>query len=166
METSVVAPIQQSQRTAIVDILRGWALLGVVIMNYAYFSKFGDPKDSPKVDTVNSILDSILNIFFSAKSWTLLSLLFGYGFAALIDHIRAKGLNPVKFFSRRMLWLLVFAFINSCFFFGDILRDYALMGLFFLFFYKSKGKFAFILALVLIAVLPVVAPLVKRIPYS
>ncbi len=166
METGGVAPIQQGQRTAIVDILRGWALLGVVIMNYVFFSQYGNPANLPKIDTVNSMLEAFLNLFFSSKSWTLLSVLFGYGFAALIDHIREKGRNPVRFFSGRMFWLFVIAFINACFFFGDILKDYALMGLIFLFFYKSKGRFAFILSLVLIAMLPFVGPLVKRIPYN
>lgn len=167
MQTTVVTPIQQGQRTAIVDILRGWALLGVALMNYGYFAKFGYPADQYKAGAFGEILSTTLRLLFSAKSWTLLSLVFGYGFAALINSIQKKGLDPVKFFTGRMFWLFVFAFVNSCFFFGDVLKDYALMGLIFLLFYKSKGKFTFVLALALIATIPVVAPFVKQhMPFS
>ncbi len=51
MEATTINPIQQTQRTAIVDILRGWALLGVVIMNYIEFTRFNTSLNySPKTD--------------------------------------------------------------------------------------------------------------------
>jgi uncharacterized protein len=163
MENTIVNPIQQNQRTAIVDILRGWALLGVVMMNYKDYSEFGlSTAAAHKLDLAGKIIYGVLNVFFSAKSWTMLSMLFGYGFAVLINNIRRKGLNPVKFFSGRMFWLFVIAFVNCCFFWGDILKDYAIMGLFFLLFYKTSGKFTFILAICLIMLLPVTNPLVSH----
>ncbi|WP_448698921.1 DUF418 domain-containing protein [Mucilaginibacter sp. AW1-3] len=163
MENTAIAPIQQNQRTVIVDILRGWALLGVALMNYIDYADFGlSTAPERKIDLAGNITYGILNIFFAAKSWTMLSLLFGYGFAVLINNIQKKGLNPVKFFTGRMFWLLVIAFINCCFFFGDILKDYAIMGLFFLLFYKTSGKFAFILAACLIMLLPICGPLVSH----
>jgi uncharacterized protein len=167
MENTIVNPIQQNQRTAIVDILRGWALLGVVMMNYKDYSEFGlSTAAAHKLDLAGKIIYGVLNVFFSAKSWTMLSMLFGYGFAVLINNIRRKGLNPVKFFSGRMFWLFVIAFVNCCFFWGDILKDYAIMGLFFLLFYKTSGKFTFILAICLIMLLPVTNPLVAFFPFQ
>jgi len=165
MQTNTLNPIQQSQRTAIVDILRGWALLGVVIMNYMEFAKFNTSFPvSPKTDTWSTVTYTILDLFFESKSWTLLSLLFGYGFAVLINNIQKKGYNPVKFFSARMFWLFILAIINSCFFFGDILKDYAVIGLILLFFYRSSGRFAFIFALVIILIYPAFVPLLRFIP--
>ena len=98
--TNSYHPVEQSKRTAIVDILRGWAILGVVIGNYSGFPSIGLPHK-----TKNSILSEILSnfdqFFFSGKSWTLLTILFGYGFAILINNVAAKGKNPVIFFSHK-----------------------------------------------------------------
>ena len=166
MQTNSLNPVQQTQRVAIVDILRGWAILGVVIMNYMEFSKFNTTLQAQlKTDAWGNLTYNILDIFFESKSWTLLSVLFGYGFAALIGKLQREGYNPVKFFAGRMFWLFVLAFINSCFFFGDILKDYAFMGLLFLFFYRTSGKATFILALVIIFITPAIIPLLRFIPY-
>ncbi|MET0946772.1 MAG: DUF418 domain-containing protein, partial [Flavobacterium sp.] len=84
--TNSYHPIEQSKRTAIVDILRGWAILGVAIGNYSDFLHIGVEH---KIN--NSLISDILfyfnRYFFAAKSWTLLTLLFGYGFAILINNV-------------------------------------------------------------------------------
>lgn len=170
MTAEQIQPIASGKRTAIVDMLRGWALLGVVLMNYsdyAFFDELARKTDTKKVATLVTRLDSFLqifgNIFFSAKSWTMLSMLFGYGFAVLIRNVANKGYNPVKFFTVRMFWLFVIAFINCCFWWGDILKDYAFMGLILLFFYKIKPKPAFILCIVLFLLTPAIQPFVNKI---
>jgi uncharacterized protein len=163
MSATEIQPIASGKRTAIVDMLRGWALLGVALMNYTDYSFFDRTGKSPKPDTLTTVLQIFGNIVFSAKSWTMLSMLFGYGFAVLIRNVANKGYNPVKFFTIRMFWLFVIAFINCCFWWGDILKDYAFMGLILLFFYKIKPKPAFILCLILFSLIPAVQPLVKNI---
>jgi len=147
-------PIQQFNRTIIVDILRGWALLGVVIMNYLDFFTIDRNWDKFNPDIFTNVLLYVTQLIFSAKAWTMLSLLFGYGFAVLMDNIKEKGHNPYSFFAGRMFWLLVLAFINSALFFGDILKDYALLGLVLLLFYRSSAKTTFISSLVLLIVIP------------
>lgn len=151
-----IQPIAPSKRTAIVDMLRGWALLGVCLMNYTDYSFFDKVGKQPpvKADILTNVLQGLGSIIFQGKSWTMLSFLFGYGFAVLIKNVAAKGYNPVWFFTKRMLWLFVIAFVNCCFWWGDILKDYAFMGLVLLFFYKMKPKPAFILCLVLLLILP------------
>lgn len=166
MQQETVLPIQNSKRTAIVDILRGWAILGVVIGNYSDYSFFGKPVKLPH-NIASDILQGIHQAFFAAKSWTLLSLLFGYGFAVVMNNIAAKGKSPVAFFTRRMFWLFVIAFINSAFWFGDILKDYAFLGLILLFFYKSSAKTTFRLGVFLLLTLPFVAAWVAHaLPYN
>lgn len=157
MQNDLTQPIQLNQRTIIVDVLRGWALLGVVLMNYFDFFTFDRDWATFKPDLLTNILMFITSIFFSAKSWTMLSLLFGYGFAVLMNNVKGKGHNPYGFFAGRMFWLLVLAFINSAFFFGDILKDYALLGLLLLIFYRSSAKTAFIVSIVLFLAIPAVS---------
>jgi uncharacterized protein len=160
-----LTPLQPNQRTSIVDILRGWALLGVVIMNYMEFARFDNSFPLPPPANASGMITyTLLDLVFESKSWTLLSVLFGYGFAVLIGNLQMKGYNPLSFFTRRMFWLFILALINSCFFFGDILKDYAVMGLVFLLFYRSSGRFAFISALVIIFIYPFFVPLLRFIP--
>lgn len=163
MTTEQIQPIASGKRTAIVDILRGWALLGVALMNYTDYYYFDRNFKKYHPDILTTVLEKFGTIVFSAKSWTMLSMLFGYGFAVLIRNVANKGYNPVKFFTVRMFWLFVIAFINCCFWWGDILKDYAFMGLILLFFYKIKPKPAFILCVILFLLTPAIQPFVNKI---
>ena len=158
--TNSYHPVEQSKRTPIVDILRGWALLGVVIGNYSGFMLIGLPRE-----TNNSVLSEILSrfdqYFLAGKSWTLLTVLFGYGFAILINNVAAKGKNPVTFFSWRMLLLFGLAFIDSCFWYGDILKDYAFLGLILLLFYKTSAKKLAVICTVIVLAIPFIMSFIK-----
>jgi uncharacterized protein len=151
--TNSYHPIEQNKRTAIVDILRGWAILGVAIGNYSGLPHIRSTQE-PKNSLLSEILTNFDQYFFSGKSWTLLTILFGYGFAILINNVAAKGKNPVSFFSWRMLLLFGLAFINCCFWFGDILKDYAFLGLVLLLFYKCSAKTLSIICAVLVLTIP------------
>lgn len=164
MDNALNQPIQQNQRIIIVDVLRGWALLGVVLMNYFDFFTLGRNWQTFKPDLLTNILIYGSSLIFSAKSWTLLSLLFGYGFAVLMNNVKEKGHNAYSFFAGRMFWLLVLAFINSALFFGDILKDYAILGLILLLFYRSSAKTAFITSIILLLLIPAIASYVGSLP--
>ncbi|TBO43242.1 DUF418 domain-containing protein [Pedobacter kyonggii] len=154
-------PIQLNQRTMIIDILRGWALLGVVLMNYYDFFVLDKDPVLFKPDSLTDGLMYFSKTVFAAKSWTMLSLLFGYGFAVLMNNISTKGKNPYTFFMRRMFWLLVLALINSALFFGDILKDYAILGMLLLFFYRSSAKTTFVVSLVLLLIIPALSAFIN-----
>jgi uncharacterized protein len=164
MQSINMQPIQQKQRIAIVDILRGWALLGVVLMNYVDYYLLGINGKTGKPDLLTNILGGVGQVIFSAKSWTMLSFLFGYGFAVLMASVASKGMNAGAFFSRRMFWLFVLAIINSTFFFGDILKDYAMMGMVLLLFYKVPVRVTFITSIALLLLMPAVAAYVNTLP--
>ena len=157
--TNSYHPVEQGKRTAIVDILRGWAILGVAIGNYSGLPHISVSKESNSV--LSEILSKIDQFFFAGKSWTLLTILFGYGFAILINNVAAKGKNPVAFFSWRMLLLFILAFVHSAFWFGDILKDYAFLGLILLLFHKSSAKTLGILSAVLVLLIPFVMAYIK-----
>jgi uncharacterized protein len=149
METTISPqPLPSSQRLTIIDSLRGWALLGVVMMNYIDFYSGGR----------NPLLIGA-EIIFAAKSWTLLSLLFGFGFAILMD----RGMKG-SVFMRRMGWLFVLAIINTAFYAGDILRDYAVLGAILFLFKDCKPKTCLWIGLILIAVTPWISYQVDLMP--
>jgi uncharacterized protein len=158
-------PIEDNKRTAIVDILRGWALLGVVIGNYVDYKYIGIPIDSSTKNIFSTVLGNIHQYVFVAKSWTLLSILFGYGFSILIQNVVNKGKNPVGFFAWRMLILFVLAFFNSAIWLGDILKDYAFLGLVLLLFYKCSAKTILRTSLFLLLTIPFVSGYVNTLEY-
>ncbi|WP_291150969.1 DUF418 domain-containing protein [Flavobacterium sp. UBA7680] len=158
--TNSYHPVEQGKRTAILDILRGWALLGVAIGNYSGYIRIGIPHET-KNNLVSDILSYFDEYFLAGKSWTLLTVLFGYGFGILINNVAAKGKNPVTFFTWRMLLLFGLAFIDSSFWFGDILKDYAFLGLILLLFHKSSAKTLGYISAVLILAVPFIMAYIK-----
>jgi uncharacterized protein len=152
-------PIEASQRLPLIDILRGWALLGVVVMNYGEFYFLGLAPHHP-TNHATDIFITIANGIFSSKSWSLLSFLFGYGFAVIMQNTRLKNVNSTTFFVKRMLWLFVLAFIDSAFYFGDILKDYAFLGLLLLLFNWCSVKTSLYISAALFLATPVINAIV------
>src|SRR6187549_919920 len=139
-------PLSIQQRNPIIDILRGWALFGVVIGNYRNFYYIGD-KITRTPDSFATYAEYAMQYLLYSKSMTLLSILFGYGFSVLMRNIQANVKSPVSFFTRRMFWLFVFGVFNSLLYFGDILRNYAVLGMLLIFFYQAPAKRVFYIAI-------------------
>ncbi|MEP7107178.1 MAG: DUF418 domain-containing protein [Ferruginibacter sp.] len=154
MTTQNIKPIEQNQRIVIIDILRGWALIGVVLVNYFLFFYFGKEITIPTDDHLSHIVRLLTDIVFTNKSRIMLNVLFGFGFATLINNISNKGINPILFFSKRMFWLFVIGLINTCFYNGDFLKDYAIVGLLMLVFYKASENTALYFAIALMFIYP------------
>jgi uncharacterized protein len=154
MNTTSIHPIEKNKRVIIVDILRGWALLGVVLVNYFLFFYLGSPTKIPSDDVASHVLKMIITIIFTNKSRILLNVLFGYGFGVLMANLVAKSINPLPFFGRRMFWLLIFGLVNSCFYYGDILKDYALIGMMLLIFHRASAKATLFLATLTFLIFP------------
>ncbi len=143
MNTSSSLPLQLNERTVIIDILRGFALLGVIIANLEGFITFALPDAQVELMTntqADKIIGHFLILFIDNKFITIFSLLFGYGFGVVIERVAAKGINVNSFFIRRMLILLLFSLIHVGFWWGEILNVYASCGLLLLFFRKSSDK--------------------------
>ena len=147
-------PIEQNQRIAIVDILRGWALIGVVLVNYFLFFYLQPNNGIPQKDYISHISRLLTDILFTNKSRIMLNILFGFGFATLINNVVKKGINPVLFFVKRMLWLFIIGVINTCFYYGDFLKDYAIVGIIMLLFYKADKKVSLYFAILLFLIYP------------
>jgi len=136
------SPIQQSERAILVDIVRGFALVGVLMANFTGYAYENLP--SGIFNAVSSPLDKALNdfnaIFFEWKFFAMFSVLFGYGFGLILLSLEKKGVNPVAYFARRMGWLFVFGIVHSLFWWGDVLHLYAISGLLLLAFRQFSDK--------------------------
>src|SRR5437868_856763 len=93
-------PVQPDERTAIVDIIRGFALAGVLIANFTSYNEQNLP--SHIFNSISTPVDKALfnfnAIFFEWKFMTLFSILFGYGFGLIITSLEKKNINPNPFF--------------------------------------------------------------------
>ncbi|MEL6483633.1 MAG: DUF418 domain-containing protein [Bacteroidota bacterium] len=138
-------PTPSNERFQILDVLRGFALLGVMIANMAYHSGywFLSPEKQqslPFYEIGEAILWGI-HFITEGKFYSIFSLLFGIGFGLQIQRAMQKGTPFVGRFSRRLLILLVFGLLHAVLLFvGDILATYALLGFILILFRKSSDK--------------------------
>ena len=152
----------EKNRISIVDTLRGWALLIVTISNITGFA-YSDKGTINGEGIFSEIVETVEKHFLSARGWSLLFILFGFGFGALLE--KTKG-NPYWFIAKRMLVLLGFAVVNTLLYPGDILRDYALMGLLCLLFCKLSSKNLLILSGTLFLLMPFLSAFIMKIDSS
>jgi uncharacterized protein len=156
--TSSPRPVQQTERIRAIDILRGFALLGILPMNIISFAHVPQAYDTPIVAGGFAGSDFIVwlisHVFFDGKMVTLFSVLFGAGLFLQVDRAEqrrgrvgaARGL-----YFRRVGWLLLFGLLHAyLFWYGDILTYYALMGMIVYWLRRFSAPTLFLTGLVMI----------------
>jgi uncharacterized protein len=127
-------PLPPTERIFTLDVVRGFALLGILIMNMPGFANSffveadGSHLWSAPVDRAAEVVRDML---FSGKFNSMFSLLFGIGFT--IQFARMQELAPgraTQLYLRRLLVLLAIGLAHAAFFWpGDVLHIYAALGL-------------------------------------
>jgi uncharacterized protein len=133
----LAAPVSQQERIIILDSLRGFAILGILLMNIPGFALpdpvMSDPSVLNEFGTVNYKTWYFIDWFMEGSQRALFSMLFGAGIILFITRQEKKveGLWPTDYFLRRQLWLLVFGLFNAfvLLWFWDILFQYAIVGI-------------------------------------
>ncbi|MPY87829.1 MAG: DUF418 domain-containing protein [Luteitalea sp.] len=128
------APVSEPERQLPLDALRGFALLGILMMNIRIFSMpfaaYFNPTAYGSLDGANYWVWFLSHVFFDQKFMTIFSMLFGAGIVLMTGRAEARGDRPAVRHYRRMFWLLVFGLIHAYgLWYGDILVLYALCGL-------------------------------------
>jgi uncharacterized protein len=127
-------PVAVKDRVFTLDMLRGWAILGILAVNaitFAWpFALEGDPtlaRPWPHSST-NILAEWVVDVFFQDKFRSLFSMLFGVSIFLIGGERRDPDRSPVL--RRRLFWLAVFGLIHgAAFWYGDILLHYAYCGL-------------------------------------
>jgi uncharacterized protein len=153
---AALAPVSAAERIATIDILRGFALFGILLVNMAlfansiYHSIVGDGAATWYDQAARLLID----FFAVGKFYSLFSLLFGIGMAIQMGRAQAKGVRFVPLYARRMAVLFAFGLFHAyLIWIGDILILYALLGFVLLFaFRKCRPRTLFIWAVALILV--------------
>jgi uncharacterized protein len=143
-----------NNRIEVVDALRGFALLGIIITHCA--GQYLSGPTPPSAGTLNlfSPLDKFFGEFLGyltfGKFFTIFSFLFGLSFAIQMDTTSKTGRSFVGKTVWRLAILFLIGFIHSMFYSGDILMIYAILGLFLILFRNANNRVLVIVGMLLV----------------
>ena len=144
------------------DVLRGVAIFGILVMNiYGFampFAAYQNPLIMGGTDAINLGTWFFTHIFFDQKFLAIFSILYGAGIVMLYERALAKGRKVGGLFYRRSFWLLLIGLAHGAlFWFGDILFAYALTGMIMFLFRKRSPKALIIIACFWFSVAPLLS---------
>lgn len=151
-------PITSTERIVAIDVLRGFALLGILPVNMVAFAHVEAAYQNPAIigdfTGLNYLSWLFTHLIFENKMVTIFSMLFGVGLFIQVERAEqrrgrvgaARGL-----YFRRVGWLLLFGLVHAyLFWFGDVLTYYAIMGMLIYWVRRWKPKTQIILGVVLL----------------
>ncbi len=159
METKpLLKPVDQQRRILVLDVLRGFALLGILMVNMPLFNTpFTVLMGEARIwtDQANQNALWFIDFFFHGKFYVLFSLLFGMGFYFFLRKVDEAGQSVINVFRRRLLVLLLIGALHVVLlWYGDILVIYALFGFIMTWFRKKSNRTVMVWAIVFL-ILPV-----------
>ena len=151
------APVAESQRIESLDVLRGFALLGILTMNIGAFSMpsatYFDPTAYGDLSGLNGWTWRLTHLFADLKFMAIFSMLFGAGIVLSAQRCEARERPAAGLHYRRMFWLIVFGLLHAhLLWYGDILYWYGMCGLVIFLFRKLRPRTLIILGLLSLSV--------------
>ena len=139
-------PTQPKERIIALDFLRGFALLGILLMNIQSFAMpfaaYFNPTAYGDLTGVNRWVWIGSHIVADNKFMTIFSILYGAGIVLITQKLEKKGHGSAGLHYRRTFWLLVIGMAHAyLLWYGDILVTYALAALLVYFFRKRSPRF-------------------------
>jgi len=150
-------PVSVRERIESVDFLRGFALMGILIINIWAFglssSALFNPMAAGGFEGLNLLAWQGSFIFFFQKMMAIFSMLFGAGVVLMYDRYQSIGGKFAGMYYRRILWLALFGIVHAYFlWYGDILFVYAIAGLLLYPVRRLSGKVLIVLAVMVLLI--------------
>ena len=154
-------------RIGLLDGLRGFALLGILLANILVFSGWmfvgEEAQEALAGEAASEWQQRFHRLLVDGKFYTIFSLLFGAGFALQLQSLERRGANGLRIYRRRVLILLGFGLFHSLLIWdGDILTLYALLGLLLPSFHRLPDRLLLAWAAALIFLVPPTGMLLFR----
>ncbi len=124
--------IKKHARVDVADVMRGFAVMAIILLHFIeHFNFYSFPDTSGQSPFLNfcdkAIWDGLF-FAFGGKAYAIFALLFGFSFFIQHDNQRMKGNDFRLRFCWRLILLFIIGNINACFFTGEILVMYSLVG--------------------------------------
>lgn len=152
-------PVLEDKRIDSLDIVRGFALLGILLMNIHGMGlpfAYGDPTLSGGAEGLNLQVWVMNNLFFEGTMRGLFTIIYGTSVILLLSRLETRdpSVGAADIYYRRVMWLILFGLIHSyvLLWHGEILFSYGLMGLLLFPLRNTAPKWLLVTALVLIAI--------------
>lgn len=149
-QKTILTPLQ---RITVIDALRGFALLGVILthmwQHYSIFS-FGLEPREPLFPAMDESIRWLMQNVIMGKFINIFAFLFGLSFFIQMDRAHKKGIDFRKRFLWRMVVLFVIGMVGCMFYTGEILAIYAMFGVVMVFLYKVKNSILIVIASLLL----------------
>lgn len=131
-----VTPVRPADRIESIDVLRGFSLLGILLLNIYSFAlpsaAYMNPAAYGGAGGVNLTYWLVHMTFFDGKMRAIFSMLFGTGALILTSRAEARGagIETADIYYRRTMWLIAFGLFHAhLIWYGDILYAYGVVGL-------------------------------------
>lgn len=122
-------PVARRRRHLLVDALRGFALLGIVVVNVEFILDHADVGWVEHTSRPDLLVRWLVTTLAELKVYPLFALLFGYGISVQLQHAADSDRPVGPRYGRRMVGLVVLGVAHAALFFpGDILVLYAIVG--------------------------------------
>lgn len=173
METTkqTLRPVTEMERIVSLDVLRGFAVLGILVMNIQMFSMimaaYVNPTAYGNLEGANYLVWFLSHVLTDQKFMTIFSMLFGAGIVLMWQRAERSGRKVTGLHYRRMFWLLVFGLAHAYLLWvGDILFLYGFCGLFVFWFRRFRPWLLILIGLLVISVAATLSLLVGlSLPY-
>jgi uncharacterized protein len=152
-----LSPIAANERFVSIDVLRGVAVLGILVMNiYAFampLAAYNNPLAMGGLEAHNLGTWFFTHILFDQKFLSIFAMLFGAGLVVMSTRAESRGAKFGRIYYRRQFWLLVIGAIHGYFIWlGDILFLYAAIGMLVYLFRNLKPRTLIIVAVLFLPV--------------
>jgi uncharacterized protein len=146
-------PITSNERFVSIDVLRGVAVLGILVMNiYAFampFTAYNNPLALGGTEPHNLGTWFLTHILFDQKFLSIFAMLFGAGIVVMSTRAESRGTKFGRIYYRRQFWLLLLGAVHGYFiWWGDILFSYAAIGML-VYLFRNRGPRTLIIVAVL-----------------
>ena len=146
-------PITSNERFVSIDVLRGVAVLGILVMNiYAFampFTAYNNPLALGGTESHNLGTWFLTHILFDQKFLSIFAMLFGAGVVVMSTRAESRGTKFGRIYYRRQFWLLLLGAVHGYFiWWGDILFSYAAIGML-VYLFRNRGPRTLIIVAVL-----------------
>jgi uncharacterized protein len=157
-QKQIITPVQPGQRILTLDILRGFAIFGILLVNMQFFNHsaltyvmgLGKP-----TGTLDQLARWFIAFFAEGKFYSTFAFLFGLGMAIQYSRAQEKGVRFVPFYLRRLFVLFIIGLMHAYLFWvGDILILYSVLGVVLLLFFRNRQPRTLLIWTIIFLIVP------------